>query len=116
MPMHIMSPDLYNDHTVQNWHRSSFPSTYMAIDLDLMGVCRFCKKVLYLIESTTRNNKPTTILVSLAKQVNSPAFVIVHDTKEIKYAIELNNNVKYNQEELEARINSLRELHNKAGC
>lgn len=83
MPYQILNVELYADRTVQDWHRSTFPRTYMAIDLDLMGACHICRTPLYLVESTTNPNKPTTILRSLSQLSRVPALVIEHDTHHI---------------------------------
>lgn len=86
MPRDIQNHDLYQDRTVQDWHRESFPADHWAIDLDLMGACRRCRQPLYLIESTTNPNKPSSILLRLAQRADIPAFVIYHDTEHITSA------------------------------
>lgn len=86
MPKDIQNPDLYADRTVQDWHREAFPKDHWAIDLDLMGACSKCRAPLYLIESTTNPQKPTSILMRLAKRADVPAFVIYHDTERITFA------------------------------
>ena len=83
MPNVIINQQLYEDRTVQNWHRHSFPSTSHAIDLDLMGVCDRCREPLYLIESTTNPQKPLTILKRLAIRSQLPALMIQHDRSTV---------------------------------
>lgn len=85
MPLHIMNETLYHDRTFQAWHRRFMPAEADGIDLDYLGVCRLwqCRKPLYAVESTTRDNKPTTILERLAKDAGCFAIVVVHDTQEI---------------------------------
>lgn len=86
MPDEILNPDLYQDRTVQDWHRVRFPRQAWAIDLDLMGACHICREPLYLIEATTNPNKPTTILRALAKRADIPGLVIFHDTEQVRSA------------------------------
>lgn len=86
MPDEILNPDLYQDRTVQDWHRERFPRQAWAIDLDLMGACHICREPLYLIEATTNPNKPTTILKKLAKRADVPGLVIFHDTTAVRSA------------------------------
>lgn len=82
-PAHILNEALYYDRTVQDWHRNELPSDWSAIDLDLMGTCRRCSEPLYLIEATTRTDKPVSMLRALAKRADLPAFVIVHDLEQV---------------------------------
>jgi len=86
VPLEIMNRALYADRTVQDWHRSVMPRTADAIDLDLMGACRFsyCRDPLYLLESTTRDDKPVTILRRLAEKADTFGIVVVHDTETIR--------------------------------
>lgn len=83
MPQKILNEGLYQDRTVQHWHRNRFHSTWWAIDLDLCGACHRCKCPLYLIEATTNRRKPHTILLSLARRADVPAFIVFHDTKKV---------------------------------
>ena len=85
MPIQIMNQALYADRTVQDWHRRELPHNADSIDLDLLGVCQlpYCRKALYAIESTTRDNKPVSILNRLAKDVGCFALVVQHDTESI---------------------------------
>ena len=85
MPIEIMNQALYADRTVQDWHRREMPRNADSIDLDLLGVCQFsyCRKALYAIESTTRDNKPVSILNRLAKDVGCFALVVQHDTESL---------------------------------
>lgn len=83
MPHAIQNRQLYADRTVQDWHRMSFPASDWAIDLDLMGACHRCRCPIYVIEATTNPNKPTTILLELAKRAALAAVVIFHDTATI---------------------------------
>lgn len=111
MPQHIANETLYHDRTVQDWHRESFPSEYWAIDLDLMGVCKRCKKPLYLIESTTNPNKPLSILSALAKELGIPGLMILHNTEKIIYARSVGKSRQLTQQELEDGIRALRTIH-----
>lgn len=89
MPDEILNPDLYQDRTVQDWHRQlkdahGEPLTkWKAIDLDLMGYCHICRDPLYLIESTTNEQKATTVMRALARRAQLPAFVVLHNRLEI---------------------------------
>lgn len=83
MPLTIGNHALYHDRTVQDWHRDTLPSSFMAIDLDLMGVCPRCKDPLYGIEATTNPNKPVTILRQLAVKADMAGIVAMHDTETI---------------------------------
>jgi hypothetical protein len=83
MPQVILNQALYQDRTVQDWHRESFCSSDWAIDLDLLGACNSCREPLYLIEATTNPNKPLSILRRLAERSNLPALVIMHDTERV---------------------------------
>lgn len=83
MPLNIGNHTLYHDRTVQDWHRDTLPSSFMAIDLDLMGVCPRCKDPLYGIEATTNPNKPVTILRQLARKADMAGIVAMHDTHGI---------------------------------
>lgn len=81
--MEIGNHMLYHDRTVQDWHRNALPSSWMAIDVDLMGVCPVCKIPLYAIEATTNPNKPVTILRQLAVKADMAGIVAMHDTHGI---------------------------------
>lgn len=85
MPLEIMNHALYQDRTVQDWHRRVMPSDHDAIDLDLMGVCHrsYCRDPLYFIEATTNPNKPVTILRRLAEKAGAFGIVAEHDTDTI---------------------------------
>ena len=83
MPQTILNQALYQDRTVQDWHRESFSASDWAIDLDLLGACNSCQEPIYLIEATTNPRKPVTILRRLAERANLPAIVILHDTERI---------------------------------
>lgn len=82
-PIRIVNPSLYLDRTVQDWHRSHLPEDCTAIDLDLMGACPRCYHPLYLIESSTRDDKPVGILRSLARKADVPALLVLHDTSMV---------------------------------
>lgn len=86
MPLHIQNHTLYQDRTVQDWHRNTLPPIATAIDIDLMGACKTCSTPTYLIEATTNPNKPTNILRALAKRANTPALLIVHNCDVVLYA------------------------------
>lgn len=81
MHVQINNRQLYEDRTVQDWHRDRFSRRADAIDLDLFGVCHlgYCREPLYLIEATTNPNKPDSILRGLARKAGVPAFVVVHN-------------------------------------
>lgn len=85
MPLEIMSERLYLDRFFQDWHRKRMPAEADGIDLDFIGVCHSwkCRAPLYAIESTTRNNKPTTILKRLATGLGCTGIVVIHDTVEL---------------------------------
>lgn len=85
MPLHIMNQELYADRTVQDWHRRTLPRDHDAIDVDLVGVCHraWCRDPLYWIESTTRWDKPATILRRMAEKTDAYGIVVVHDTETI---------------------------------
>lgn len=82
-PRRVENEELYHDRTVQGWHRDSFPDSWTAIDLDLMGACQRCRRPLYLIESTTNPNKYVGILTALAQRSDVPAFIVYHNTSEV---------------------------------
>ena len=85
MPLEVMNESLYADRTFQDWHRTKMPRNADAIDLDLFGVCHRpgCRDPLYLVESTTRSDKPHSILVRLAQRAKCFALVVQHDTSKI---------------------------------
>lgn len=85
MPLHIQNQALYADRTFQDWHRQVMPYDHDAIDVDLVGVCRNwqCRDPLYWVESTTRDDKPSTILARLGFLTNAHAFVVQHDTETL---------------------------------
>lgn len=85
MPLEIMSERLYLDRFFQDWHRKRMPAEADGIDLDFIGVCHSwkCRAPLYAIESTTRNNKPTTILKRLVTGLECTGIVVIHDTVEL---------------------------------
>jgi hypothetical protein len=77
--MTIRNTELYHDRTVQDWHRL-LDRRYLAIDIDLLGACEWCRKTVYIIEATTNSdNKPTTIIRRLAMDVGSVALLVFHD-------------------------------------
>jgi hypothetical protein len=80
MPMLIQNQRLYEDRTVQMWHRHKLPRDYGAIDIDLMGYCAYglCRDPLYLIESTTNPNKPITVLRRLAERAHVFGLIVQH--------------------------------------
>ena len=85
MPLEIMSERLYLDRFFQDWHRRTMPPDADGIDLDFIGVCHSwkCRAPIYAIESTTRNNKPTTILKRLATGLECTGIVVIHDTEKL---------------------------------
>lgn len=85
MPLQVMNESLYADRTFQDWHRSEMPTNADAIDLDLFGVCHrgSCRDPLYLVESTTRSDKPCSILRRLAQRAQCFALIVQHDTVKI---------------------------------
>jgi len=113
MPLEIRNWALYHDRTVQDWHRESFPPDYWAIDLDLLGVCKFCKDPLYAIESTTNPNKPLSILSALATKLGIPGLMILHSNGAIVYAQIVGESRKLTREQLEHGISRLRQTHSE---
>lgn len=85
MPLDIMNRELYQDRTVQDWHRSVMARDADAIDVDLVGVCHqsYCRDPLYWVEATTNPNKPATILRRFAELTNSVGIVVQHDTETL---------------------------------
>lgn len=85
MPLQIVNQELYADRTVQNWHRTTFPKDFDAIDVDLLGYCHraYCRKTLYVIEATTNPDKPLSVITQLAKQAGVVALMIQHDRNVI---------------------------------
>lgn len=85
MPLNIVNQTLYADRTVQNWHRTIFPTNFDAIDVDLLGYCHLatCRQTLYLIESTTNPNKPLTVITKLAERAGVVGLMIQHDQNVI---------------------------------
>jgi hypothetical protein len=78
MPLHVVNEKMYADRTVQDWHRERFGPEAWAIDFDLVGVCRGCKEAVYLIESTSNPQKPTSIIRTHAIRADVPAFIVWH--------------------------------------
>ena len=75
----IRNPVSYHDRTVQRWHAEEYgDTTTTAIDVDLMGYCRSCNAPLYIIEASSRSNKPTSVIQSLARRAGVPACLVVH--------------------------------------
>lgn len=85
MPLEIQNQSLYQDRTVQDWHRRVMPRNADAIDVDLMGVCphAWCRKSVYAYEATTNPNKPVTILRRLAMDAQLVGILVLHDTDGI---------------------------------
>lgn len=111
-PLKIVNPSLYADRTVQDWHRSTFGPQDDAIDLDLFGACHRCREPLYLIEGSTFARKPTTILVSLARRANVPAFLVLHNRTTVvggeqKWPVPR----RYSVDELALAFRALRSVH-----
>lgn len=79
-PMAVLNPVLYADRTVQDWHRS-LDESWGAIDVDLLGYCRRCRKSLYLTESTTNPNKFAGVLLRLGQDAGVPVLIIFHRNK-----------------------------------
>jgi hypothetical protein len=103
---------LYEDRTVQDWHRRVFGEDCWAIDLDLLGACRRCREPLYLIEATTNPNKPTSILFNLARRAHVPALIIWHDREDPTGARQIYpDRVDINAERLVGFITDLRSQH-----
>jgi hypothetical protein len=111
-PAQITNPELYQDRFVQHWHRRVFPTDWWAIDVDLVGVCKKCRRPLYWIESTTNPNKPLTIM----RQIESPGvpgIVIIHDTQRIIEArwVSGENRIIGGETELSITLEQLRTQH-----
>lgn len=118
MPDRIINAKLYADRTVQDWHRTSFPSNHTAIDIDLMGYCAVCRKPVYFIESTTNPNKPTSVLHATAITAYVPAAVIVHQQGQVKggrtvypNAVNLNNELDVRNQLVTWRRQHMRYAH-----
>lgn len=109
----IRNASLYQDRTVQDWHRTAFPSNYHAIDLDLMGCCSVCRKPLYLIEATTNPNKASSILHQLSVMSGVPAFVVWHDQHDVTRAKYLGDGRTFNKERFESVIHKIRRHHDQ---
>ena len=107
----VRNVGLYQDRTVQDWHRDAFPSTYHAIDLDLMGCCHLCREPLYLIEATTNPEKGYSILRRLALRSNLPGFVVYHDREQVTSALHINDGRRFNREGFEQVIHKIRQHH-----
>lgn len=118
MPMQIVNRELYQDRTVQNWHRTVFPANAWAIDLDLMGACSRCREPLYLIESTTNPDKPVTILRRLAVKADLPALVIQHDRNVVVRGrlIHPHSHDLANEEQVTAILTLIRAEHAEGSC
>lgn len=108
----VVNEALYQDRTVQDWHRDSFPRSHSAIDLDLMGACRRCSVPLYLIEATTNPNKATSMLWQLASHAGIPAFVIFHNTSVVTSARMIwPERINYTEPEIRTTLAVIRERH-----
>ena len=85
MPLEIQNRVLYQDRTVQDWHRRVMPRNADAIDLDLFGTCHraWCRDPLYFIEATTNPHKPVSILSRLSRKADGFGILVVHDTETI---------------------------------
>lgn len=118
MPLAIINQHLYEDRTVQNWHRTVFPRDSWAIDLDLMGACSRCRAPLYLIESTTNPQKPLSILKSLAMRARLPALVIQHDTNIIVCGIVIypERARLEGEQQVHDFLSLVRQIHVDEGC
>jgi len=114
-PYEIRNEALYHDRTVQDWHRLSFPRSYWAIDIDLMGACGQprCSMPLYLIESTTNPNKPIGILSKAGNMMNIPAFIVRHDASQIVEAHQISdgNSERLNESALHRNLEVVRQNH-----
>jgi hypothetical protein len=77
-PLTVHNRVLYQDRTVQDWHRYELPADCVAIDLDLMGYCKTCGEPLYFIEASTNPDKRTGVLRTLAYVCSRPAFLVWH--------------------------------------
>lgn len=113
MPLTVLNPELYADRTVQDWHRSTFGRNATAIDLDLMGACKRCSAPLYLIESTTNPDKHTNILRRLAVITDVPAYLVIHDRRDIDRVITVHptRGLLGGVEEFKDCLQALREQH-----
>lgn len=109
----VRNVDLYQDRTVQDWHRDAFPSTYHAIDLDLMGCCHICRTPLYLIEATTNPQKGFSIMRRLSEMARVPAFVVYHDREQVTSAMHVSDGRTFNREQYEQVIHKIRRHHHE---
>jgi len=117
MPLHIGNRELYQDRTVQDWHRRMMPRDADAIDVDLVGVCRhsYCREPLYWIEATTNPNKPATILRRFAQMTNAYGLVVQHDTEQItafRYVNQSSLMNLPNHGPLDEHLTAIRKAHN----
>jgi hypothetical protein len=80
-PVEIGSSELYDGSTrfLHDWHRETFGPLAEALDVDLVGRCPDCYRMLYVIEATTRRDKPTAFLEELARLCRVPAILWIHD-------------------------------------
>lgn len=111
---HVRNPEKYYDRTVQEWHATTFPKSFSAIDLDLMGFCPRCARPLYCIEAAEVDHKPTRVLQRLGLLSATPSLLIVHSKHEIQKAkrIDKPETGEWRTEsELAQYIHKLRRLH-----
>lgn len=117
MPLHINNPSLYADRTVQDWHRIAFGQDDWAIDVDLIGVCSWCAKTIYLIESSTNPNKPTRILETLARDAKIPAYLVLHENGSVtggrKLPRQFDDVDTLSCEAIHSELSALRLAHNE---
>lgn len=80
----VRNEALYQDRTVQDWHRDAFPIHHKAIDLDLFGWCPVseCNAPLYLIESSTNRDKPVSVIRALSRAASVVGLLVIHNRVE----------------------------------
>lgn len=81
---HVRNPAKYYDRTVQEWHARTFPKSFSAIDVDLMGFCPSCSAPLYFIEAAEVEHKPTSVLRRLGRMTKVPSLLIIHGGNVIR--------------------------------
>lgn len=109
----IRNLDLYQDRTVQDWHRDAFPSTFHAMDVDLMGYCHICRTPLYALEATTNPQKGYTVMKKLSEIASMPGFVVYHDRNVVTSSMHIADKRTFNRDEFEQVIHKIRRHHHE---
>ena len=84
-PVDIGSEDLYDGSSrfLHDWHRETFGPLAEALDVDLVGRCPDCYAMLYVIEATSRFDKPTRFVEEVGRLLRVPAILWIHDREMI---------------------------------